>query len=50
MWSASKDLKTSYVIKAGPTKHFLLSGPQLKEKSQTMIYRWTFGKDPLKLE
>ena len=57
MWSTSKDLKTGYVIKAGPSENFLynkkstrISGPQLKIKNQIMGYCWTFGKDPLKLE
>ena len=27
-----------------------MSGPQLKTKNQIMAYRWTFRKDPLKLE
>ena len=27
-----------------------MSGPQLKIKNQIMAYRWTFRKDPLKLE
>ena len=27
-----------------------ISSPQLKIKNQTMAYRWTFKKDPLKLE
>ena len=57
MWSTSKDLKTGYVIKTGPTEKFLqnkrsthISGPQLKIKTQIMVYRWTFGKDYLRLK
>ena len=57
MWSSSKDWKTGYVIKTGPTETFLqnkrstrISGPQLKIKNQILAYRWTFGKGPLKLD
>ena len=57
MWSTSKNWKTGYVIKTGPTEKFLqnkkstrISGPQLKIKNQIMAYRLTFEKDPLKLE
>ena len=57
MWSTSKDVKTGYVIKTGPTENFLenkrstsISGPQLKIKNQIKAQRWTFGKDPLKLQ
>ena len=57
MWSTSKDWKTGYAIKTGPTEKFpknkrstIISGPQLKIKNQIMAYHWTFGKDPLKLE
>ena len=57
MWSTSKDLKTGYVINAGPFENFLynkrssrISGPQLKIKNIIMGYHWTFGKDPLKVE
>ena len=58
MWSMwSKDWKTSYVIKAGPTEKFLqnkrnpcISEPELKIKNQIIIYRWTFWKDSLKSE
>ena len=42
MWSNSKDWKTGYVIKTGPTDS------QLKIKNQIMAYRRTFGKDPQK--
>ena len=57
MWFASKDWKTGYVLKTGPTEKFLsnkrstrISRPQLKIKNQIMAYRQTFAKDPLKLE
>ena len=56
MWSSSKDWKTNYFIKTGPTEKFLsnkrntlISGPNLKIKNQFMTYRWTFGIDRLKL-
>ena len=55
--STSKDGKTGYVGKTGPTEKFLqnkrstrISGPQLKIKNQIMAYQWAFRKDPLKLE
>ena len=55
--STSKDWKTDCVIKTGPTDKFLenkrstfVSCPPLKIKNQVMTYRWTFGKDCLKLE
>ena len=57
MWSTSWDWKTGYLIKAGPTGKFLwnkrntcISRRQSKIKSEIMAYRWTFGKDLLKLE
>ena len=57
MWSTSKDWKTGYVVKTGPTEKFFenkrnthISGPQLRIKNQIMAYRWTFRIDPLKLE
>ena len=56
MWSTSKYWKIGYVIKIGSLKIFSkrreapVSGPQLKIKNQIMVYRWTFGKDSLKLE
>ena len=57
IWSTSKDLKASYVIKTGPTEKFLqnkksirISGPQLKIKYQFMAYGWTFKKDSAKSE
>ena len=57
MWSTSKDWKAKFINKTGPTKTFVknkrstrINGPQLKLENQIMAYRWTFKKDPLKLE
>ena len=56
MWSISKDWKTGYVIKTGPTEKFLqdkrstrISGPELKIK-KIFVYRWIFTKVSLKLK
>ena len=55
MRCTSKNWKTGYVIKTGPTEKFLWNkkrigtcGPQLKIKNQIIAYPWNLGKGPLK--